>query len=46
MFLLLAVGNIVTTSLVLLKKLRSTGSYNYIVGLTEKYRSRSNSKDE
>ncbi|KIH69316.1 hypothetical protein ANCDUO_00344 [Ancylostoma duodenale] len=46
MFFVLAVGNIVTTSMVLLKKLRTSGSYNYIVALTEKYRTRSDTKDE
>ncbi|KAJ1357386.1 hypothetical protein KIN20_015523 [Parelaphostrongylus tenuis] len=46
MFLLLAVGNIVTTSMVILKKFRTSGSYNYIVGLTTKYRTRSDEKEE
>ncbi|KAK5978793.1 Transmembrane protein [Trichostrongylus colubriformis] len=38
MFFILAVGNITTTSMVILKKLRTSSSYNFIVGLTTKYR--------
>ncbi|VDL66011.1 unnamed protein product, partial [Nippostrongylus brasiliensis] len=39
MFFILAVGNIVTTSLVILKKLRTSSSYNYVIGITRKYSS-------
>ncbi|KJH44924.1 TMPIT-like protein [Dictyocaulus viviparus] len=46
MFFGLAVGNIVTTSIVILKKFRTTGSYNYIVGLTRKYSIRPDEKEE
>lgn len=46
MFFLLAVGNIVTTSMVILKKLRTSSSYNYLVSLTTKYRARSDEKQE
>uniref|UniRef100_A0A158PB10 TMPIT-like protein n=1 Tax=Angiostrongylus cantonensis TaxID=6313 RepID=A0A158PB10_ANGCA len=46
MFFILAVGNIVTTSMVILKKFRTSGSYNYIVGLTRKYRTRLDEKEE
>ncbi|XGW18304.1 hypothetical protein V3C99_002717 [Haemonchus contortus] len=38
MFFVLAVGNITTTTLVILKKLHTSSSYNYVVGVTTKYR--------
>ncbi|PAV61253.1 hypothetical protein WR25_15534 isoform A [Diploscapter pachys] len=40
LFLFIAIGNIYTTSLVILRKLSSSQSYSTITGLTRKYRSR------